>query len=89
MATIIPHKPSKGSLILINVENQRDKRQTHNTFYYKVQMENENFLEVVKKKYPNRNFNISNVKVDGKRVAGSNPPFINRDGVYVFPCVEN
>ena len=89
LATIIPPKPRIGSVIMINIENQLVKSPSQNRFYYTVQMENENFLEVVKKKYPNRIFHISNVKVDGKRVAGSNPPFINSDGVYVFPCMEN
>ena len=84
MATIIPPKPRIGSVIMINIENQLVKSPSQNRFYYTVQMKNENFLEVVKKKYPNRIFHISNVKVDGKRVAGSNPHLLTVTGYMFF-----
>ena len=79
-------KPITGSVIIINIETNKGPEQ----FLYEVESPHQNFLDVVKIKYPGRNFHISNLKDSfGKRVKGANPPFINSEGFYVFPCVES
>ena len=85
MATHAPKKPSVGDVIIINIETNKGSEK----FGYVVKSPHENFLDVVKAKFPGRIFHISNMKDSGKRVKGANPPFINPEGVYVFPCVES
>jgi hypothetical protein len=86
MATSATKKPSVGDNIIINIDTNKGPV----IFHYKVKTPHENFLDVVKAKFPGRIFHISNVKdPSGKRVKGANPPFINRDGFYVFPCAES
>jgi len=81
-----PNKPCVNSEIIINIDTKKGPI----SFNYKVKTPHDNFLDVVKAKFPNRIFHISNVKdSSGKRVKGANPPFINSDDVYVFPCVES
>ena len=86
MATSAP-KPSVGDVIIINIETKKGPE----SFNYVVKSRHENFLDVVNAMYhPLRKFHISNEKdSSGKRIKGANPPFINSNGVYVFPCVES
>ena len=79
-------KPIAGSVIIIKIETNKGPEQ----FLYEVKSPHENFLDVVKARFPGRIFHISNLKdSSGQRVKGANPPFINSAGVYVFPCVES
>lgn len=86
MATPTPNKPSVGDVIIINIETKKGPA----SFNYVVKSRHENFLDLVRAMFPLRKFHISNEKdSSGKRIKGANPPFINSNGVYVFPCVES
>jgi len=86
MATPTPNKPIVGDVIIINIETKKGP----SSFNYVVKSPHENFLDLVKAMFPLRKFHISNLKdSSGKRIKGANPPFINSNGVYVFPCVES